>query len=110
MRIVVAGDTGWECRDLAAGVLSCLVAGYGPDIVIIHGNEPGVDSSFAAAARELDATEEVRVIDRNQTVFPTTHLFDCRADRTLDFGTRSKSHRSGVLTLRRRVCSLRRFW
>ena len=29
-----------------------------PRIVIIHGNEPGVDSSFAAAAKELGVTAE----------------------------------------------------
>jgi SLOG family YspA-like protein len=53
MRIVATGDTGWECRELASRVLRRLVARYGPDIVTVHGNEPGVDSSFADAAREL---------------------------------------------------------
>jgi hypothetical protein len=51
MRIVVTGDTDCECRDLAPRVPRRLVARCGPDIVIIHGNEPGVESSFAAAAR-----------------------------------------------------------
>ena len=71
MRIVITGDAGWECRELATRVLRRLVARYGPDIVIIHGNEPGVDTSFAAAAKELGITAEARVIDRNQTGFPT---------------------------------------
>ena len=71
MRIVITGDTGWECRELASRVLRRLVARYGPDIVIIHGNEPGVDSSFAAAAKEMGLTAEARVIDRSQTCFPT---------------------------------------
>lgn len=70
MRIVITGDTGWECRELASRVLRRLVARYGPDIVIIHGNESGVDSSFAAA-KELGLTAEARVIDRSQTGFPT---------------------------------------
>ncbi len=71
MRIVVTGDTGWECRELATRILRRLVARYGPDIVIIHGNEPGVDSSFAAAAKELGVTSKARVIDRNRTCFHT---------------------------------------
>jgi hypothetical protein len=48
-----------------------LVARYGRDIVICHGNEPGVDASFAAAAKELGITVEARVIDRKNTGFPT---------------------------------------
>jgi hypothetical protein len=71
VRIVITGDTGWECRELAARVLRRLVARYGPDIVIIHGNEPGVDSSFAAAAKELGVTAEARVMDRHRTGHPT---------------------------------------
>jgi YspA, cpYpsA-related SLOG family len=71
MRIVVSGDTGWQCRELAERVLRRLVARYGPDIVIIHGNEPGVDSSFAAAATELGVATEMRVIDRHRTGHPT---------------------------------------
>jgi hypothetical protein len=76
---------GWECRDLAARVLRRLVARYGRDILIIHGNEPGVDSSFAAAAKELGVTTESGVIDRKQTIFLTVgarnrELFLGRAD------------------------------
>jgi YspA, cpYpsA-related SLOG family len=70
MRIVSTGDTGWECRELATRTLRRLVARYGPDIVIIHGNEPGVDSSFAAAANELGVRTEARVIDRHRTGHP----------------------------------------
>jgi hypothetical protein len=71
MRTVITGDTAWECPELASRVLRRLVARYGPDIVIIHGNEPGVDSSFAAAAKELGVTTELRVIDRHRTGHPT---------------------------------------
>jgi hypothetical protein len=71
MRVVVTGDTGWECRDLASRVLRRLGARYGPDIVIIHGNEPGIDSSFAAAAKETGVTADMRVIERNGMCFPT---------------------------------------
>jgi hypothetical protein len=56
---------------MRARVLRCLVVRYGPEVVIIHGNEPGVDSSFAAGARELGVRVEARFIDRCQTGFPT---------------------------------------
>jgi hypothetical protein len=69
--IVVTGDKDWSCPDLAARILRRLVARYGHDIVIIHGNEPGVDASFAAATKELGITAEARVIDRKNTGFPT---------------------------------------
>jgi hypothetical protein len=71
MRIVVAGDKDWTCPDLAARTLRQLVARYGRAIIIVHGNEPGVDSSFAAAAKELGIAVEARVIDRKNTGFPT---------------------------------------
>ena len=62
MRIVVAGDKDWSCPDLAARILRRLVARYSRDLVIIHGNETGVDASFAAAATELGIAAEARVI------------------------------------------------
>jgi YspA, cpYpsA-related SLOG family len=71
MRIVADGDQDWECYEMATRVLRRIVARYGPDIVVIHGNEPGVDQAFAAAATELVVTAEVRVIDRYRTVHPT---------------------------------------
>ncbi len=71
MRIVVTGDKDWSCPDLAARILRRLVARYGCDIVIIHGNEPGVDASFDSAAKEVGLDVEVRVIDRKNTGFPT---------------------------------------
>jgi hypothetical protein len=71
MRIVVTGDKDWSCPDLAARVLRRLVARYGRDIVIIHGNELGIDASFGAAAKEMGLNVEARVIDRKNTGFPT---------------------------------------
>jgi YspA, cpYpsA-related SLOG family len=71
MRIVVTGDNDWSCPDLAARILRRLVARYGRDIVIIHGNEPGVDASFDAAAKEMALNVEARVINRKNTGFPT---------------------------------------
>jgi hypothetical protein len=34
IRIVIAGDRHWSCRELAADVLRRLVGWHGPDIVI----------------------------------------------------------------------------
>jgi hypothetical protein len=71
MRIIVTGDKDWSCPDLAARILRRLVARYDRDIIIIHGNEPEVDASFAGAAKELGITAEALVIDRKNTGFPT---------------------------------------
>ena len=71
MRILITGDRAWVCDDLAMVVLNRLIARYGRDIVIIHGDEPGVDASFDAAAKELGITVEARVIDWKNTGFPT---------------------------------------
>jgi YspA, cpYpsA-related SLOG family len=71
MRIVVTGDKDWSCPDLAVRILRRLVARYGRDIVIIHGNEPGVDASFDDAAKEIGLNVEARVINRKNTGFPT---------------------------------------
>jgi hypothetical protein len=51
MRVVIGGDQFWPCHRLAAGVLRRMAARYGPDIVIVHGDETGVAESFAMAAR-----------------------------------------------------------
>jgi hypothetical protein len=56
MSIVVIGDTAWDFYEMAARVVRRLVARYGPDIVIIHGNELGVDAAFAASAKGLGVT------------------------------------------------------
>jgi hypothetical protein len=71
MRIVCAGDKDWSYPNLATRILRRLVARYGRDIIIIHGNEPGVDASFGAAAKEMGLNVEARVINRKNTGFPT---------------------------------------
>jgi len=47
MRIIIAGDQFWACHKFAAAILRRLVARYGPDIVIVHGDDTGVAESFA---------------------------------------------------------------
>src|SRR5262249_33867496 len=53
MRILPTGDRFWNCHVLAATILRRLVARYGPDLTIIHGESTGVDESFATAAKGL---------------------------------------------------------
>jgi len=54
----VTGDRFWACYQLAVTILRRLVARYGPEIVIVHGGDPGVDESFAMACRGLGITVE----------------------------------------------------
>ena len=75
--IVTAGDREWQCDELAKVVVNRLIARYGPVVVIVHGNEPGVDNSIATAAKDLGATAEARVIDRKQTGHPTIGARNC---------------------------------
>jgi hypothetical protein len=63
MRILVAGDRYWQCNELAAGIIRRLVARYGPDIVIVHGDATGVDESFDMAARGLGVATEPHPAD-----------------------------------------------
>jgi hypothetical protein len=51
MRIVIGGDQFWACHKLAAAILRRLTARYGPDVLIVHGDETGVAESFATAAK-----------------------------------------------------------
>jgi len=70
MRIVVTGDRFWPCNQLAVTILRRLVARYGPEIVIVHGGDPGVDESFAMACRGLGITVEACLSDWCRGVTP----------------------------------------
>jgi YspA, cpYpsA-related SLOG family len=63
MRILVSGDRHWRCDELAKQVLNRLLARYGLDLIIVHGDAPGVDQSVAVACRELDVVAEAHVAD-----------------------------------------------
>src|SRR5258708_269331 len=63
MRIIVTGDRFWACHRLAAAILRRLVKRYGPAIVIVHGDAPGVDESFATACRGLGIEVEAHPAD-----------------------------------------------
>jgi energy-converting hydrogenase Eha subunit E len=43
----------------------------GRDIIIIHGNELGIDASFDAAAKEMGLNVEAPVVNRKNTGVPT---------------------------------------
>jgi hypothetical protein len=63
MRVIVTGDRFWSCHQLATAILRRLVARYGPDIVIVHGDATGVDESFATAAKGLGIAVEAHPAD-----------------------------------------------
>jgi hypothetical protein len=51
MRVIITGDRGWDCDELALRVLRRLVARYrSKNLTIIHGAASGVDMAFHWAA------------------------------------------------------------
>jgi hypothetical protein len=71
MRILLVGDRRWKCPELAVQIVTRLLARYGPDLVVVHGGEPGVDQAIATACRELGVTAEPRLAQWHQTGLPT---------------------------------------
>lgn len=63
MRILVTGDRGWDCRDLAASVVARLVARYGRDLTLVHGGCRGVDAAFAKAFQDSGLAAEEHPAD-----------------------------------------------
>jgi hypothetical protein len=51
MRIILTGDRFWPCHKLIAEIVRRLLAKYGPDIVIGHGDDAGVDQAVAIVCR-----------------------------------------------------------
>jgi hypothetical protein len=104
MRIVIAGSRHWNCPDLAEEIVNRLFARYGPAIVIIHGDEPGIAESFAEAARGLCIATEERGRVQNQTGKPTVaaknrELLQAGADLCIVL------HRSIAASKRTRDCA-----
>src|SRR5271165_4888554 len=56
---------------MAKQIVGRLLARYGPDLVVIHGGEPGVDQAVAAACRDLGVPHETRLVQWHQTGLPT---------------------------------------
>jgi hypothetical protein len=63
MRILIAGDRHWRCDELAEQIVNRLLARYGPGLMIVHGEAPGVDNAFATACRELGIVAEPHLAD-----------------------------------------------
>ena len=61
MRIVVTGERAWACDDLAMVVVQRLIDRYGPNLVIVHGGQNGVDESFNKACKSLGVAVEVQL-------------------------------------------------
>jgi hypothetical protein len=58
MRIIVTGDRRWYAPELAEQVLNRLLLRHGPDLVIVHGGDTGIDHSFSEACGELGVEQE----------------------------------------------------
>jgi hypothetical protein len=63
MRIIITRDQFWPCHKLGAPILRRLVARYGPGIVIVHGDDTGVEESYATAVKGLRITTEAHPVD-----------------------------------------------
>src|SRR5262245_34701416 len=63
MRILVTGDRFWVCHNLAYTILQRLIARYGTDLTIVHGDATGVDESFDTAAKGLGVGREPHPAD-----------------------------------------------
>jgi hypothetical protein len=63
MRILITGDRSWACHKLATTILDRLIARYGPDLVIVHGDATGVDESFGTAAKGLGLSVEAHAAE-----------------------------------------------
>ena len=66
MRVLIAGDRTWHCPALAAIVVRRLVDRHGLGLVLVLGDGPGVDASFAAAARSTGVVAEVHPAARDK--------------------------------------------
>jgi hypothetical protein len=64
IRILVTGDRHWPCTELAERIVNRLIGRYGPNLLIIHGEAPGVANAFAAACRKLGVVAEPHLADR----------------------------------------------
>jgi hypothetical protein len=51
MQVILTGDRFWPCHKLVADIVRRMIARYGPDIVIVHGNDTGVDEAVAIVCR-----------------------------------------------------------
>jgi hypothetical protein len=63
VRILITGDRDWRSTDLAEKIVTCLIARYGLDRVIVHGGAPGVDQSFHVPCQTLGVTVEPHLAD-----------------------------------------------
>lgn len=63
-RILITGSRDWAAHAIAEQVIARLLAKYGPNIVIVHGNcESGVDAAFDEAARDQGIAVEAYPAD-----------------------------------------------
>lgn len=57
-RVLVTGDRHCRCEGLARRAVARMAARYGPGLVIVHGDAPGVDAAFRGACEALGVAQE----------------------------------------------------
>lgn len=63
-RVLITGSRAWSCLDLALRIVNRLLARYGPDLLIVHGDcATGVDAAFEDACQELGVATEPHPVD-----------------------------------------------
>lgn len=80
MRVIVTGDRGWECDELAAAIVGRLADRQGPDLVIVRAEAGGVASAFSRAALALGLVVEThpdpaRMIERGSGLCLAVHRY-----------------------------------
>ena len=70
MRVIITGDRGWACHDLAERVVNRLVARYGADQTIVHGGAAGVDRAVDEAATDAGLVVEAYPADWGELSHP----------------------------------------
>jgi hypothetical protein len=63
MRILIAGDRHWRCDDLAKQIVTRLLARYGSDLTIVHGEAQEWTTRLPCRAGELGIASEAHVAD-----------------------------------------------
>lgn len=63
VRVLITGDRHWHCADLARAVVARLITRHGPDLTVVHGAAPGVDSAFHEAAYHAGLDVEMHPAD-----------------------------------------------
>lgn len=62
-RFLITGCRNWKCTEVAEWVVGSLLKKYGPEITLVHGMAPGVDTTFASVCRLKGIPDEPHPAD-----------------------------------------------